>query len=57
MADIISKMRRSRIKLLQTEAEDLAKWSKLSHTKEDLELFLNYNIAEMKFLASDGKDH
>jgi len=57
MADIISKMRSSGITLLQTEAEDLAKWSKLSHTKEDLELFLNYNIAEMKFLASDGKDH
>ena len=43
-------------KLLETEAEDLAMWQKLKHNKEDLELFLNHNVAEIKFLKSDGSE-
>lgn len=52
--DIISKLRHSRVKLLQTEAADLEKWSKLRHSKTDLELFLQFNLAELKFKTRVG---
>lgn len=55
--DIIKKLRESGNKLLQTEAEDMAKWSKLRHSKADLELFLAFNIAEIEFKGSDGEAH
>ena len=49
-------MRASGNKLLETEAQDLATWSKLKHNKQDLELFLNFNIAEIEFKTkSDEK--
>ena len=49
-------MRASGNKLLETEAQDLATWSKLKHNKQDLELFLNFNIAEIEFkMKSDEK--
>lgn len=54
--DFISQMRSSGNKLLETEAQDLATWSKLRHNKQDLELFLNFNIAEITFKTKDGKD-
>lgn len=55
MADLIAQMRAGS-KILQTEAEDLQKWSKLKHNKADLELFLAFNIAELKFKTIDGAD-
>ena len=54
--DIVKLLRTSGNKLLETEAEDLAMWQKLKHNKEDLELFLNHNVAEIKFLKSDGSE-
>ena len=54
--DVISKLRSSNAELLKAEAVDLAKWSKLRHVKEDFELFLNFNIAEVEFKTADGKD-
>ena len=54
--DIIKQMRDSGNKLLQTEAEDIALWSKLKHNKEDLQLFLNHNIAEISFVTNDGSE-
>lgn len=54
--NIIQLLRTSGNKLLETEAEDLAMWQKLKHNKEDLELFLNHNVAEIKFLKSDGSE-
>lgn len=54
--DVIKRMRESGNKLLETEARDIQMWSNLKHNKEDLELFLNNNIAEIKFRAKDGKD-
>lgn len=54
--DIISTMRNSGNKLLQTEAADISQWGKLKHNKECLETFLNYNIAELSFKTKDGKD-
>lgn len=56
MMDIIKTLKESKNKLLEAEAEDLGVWSKLKHNKEDLELFLNHNIAEIKFLTKDGKE-
>ena len=54
--DIVKLLRTSGNKLLETEAEDLVMWQKLKHNKEDLELFLNHNVAEIKFLKSDGSE-
>lgn len=54
--DIIAQMRNSGNKFLETEAQDLATWSKLKHNKQDLELFLNFNIAEIEFKTKDGED-
>lgn len=54
--DIIQLLRTSGNKLLETEAEDIQMWQKLKHNKEDLELFLNHNVAEIKFLKSDGSE-
>ena len=52
--NFIQRLRESDSTLLKSEATDLEKWSKLRHTKADLELFLTYNIAEIKFLKKDG---
>lgn len=57
MASIVDKIRSSSSELLKAEGADMAKWSKLRHTKADLELFLNYNIAEITFTASDKTEH
>lgn len=54
--DIVKLLRTSGNKLLETEAEDIQTWQKLKHNKEDLELFLNHNVAEIKFLKSDGSE-
>ena len=54
--DIVKLLRTSGNKLLETEAEDIQMWQKLKHNKEDLELFLNHNVAEIKFLKSDGSE-
>lgn len=54
--DIISQMRNSNDRLLKSEADDLSRWSKLRHTKADLEFFLTYNIAEIKFRTKDNSE-
>ena len=54
MKDLIDKMRHSRVELLKTEAQDIAIWSKLSHSKKDLELFLNFNLAESSYKTKSG---
>ena len=54
MEDLIDKMRHSRVELLKTEAQDLAIWSKLNHSKKDLELFLNFNLAEISYKTKSG---
>lgn len=52
--DLIKQLRESDRVLLQSEAEDLQKWSKLRHNKSDFELFLSFNLAEVEFKDSDG---
>ena len=49
MLDLVEKMAASGNKVLEAAANDLAKWSKLKHSKQDLELFLQYNLVHMRF--------
>jgi len=56
MSDIIDKLRESKNKLLEGEAENIMYWKKLRHNKEDFELFLNNNIAEVWFKTKNGND-
>lgn len=49
MLDLVEKMAKSGNPVLEAAANDMSKWSKLKHNKEDLELFLQYNLVHMKF--------
>ena len=49
MLDLVEKMASSGNKVLEAAANDFTKWSKLKHNKQDLELFLQYNLVHMKF--------
>ena len=49
MLDLIEKMAKSGNSVLEAAANDLAKWSKLKHSKQDLELFLQYNLVHLRF--------
>lgn len=40
--------------LLQAEGSTLKNWAQLKHTKQDLTLFLAYNLAEIQFKTKDG---
>lgn len=56
MSNIIQTLRESNAELLKAESKDLARWSKLKHIKQDFELFLQFNIAEIEFKTVDGND-
>ena len=56
MSDIFKTLSESNADLLKAEAVDLAKWSKLKHTKGDFETFLQFNLAEIEFKKLDGED-
>ena len=45
--EFIDILKNSKNRILVSEASNLGKWSQLKHNKESLELFLNYNIAEI----------
>lgn len=51
MLDLIEKMASSGNKVLEAASNDLAKWSNLKHNKQDLELFLQFNLVHLKFKA------
>lgn len=40
MIDLVEKMANSGNAVLEAAANDMSKWSKLKHNKQDLELFL-----------------
>ena len=54
--NIIEEMLNSGIESLVQRADTIQKWSKLRKTKKDLELLLNFNIAEIKFITADGRE-
>ena len=47
--NLIEELANSNNDVLKLESKDLSKWSKLKHNKEDLELFLQFNLAHMRF--------
>ena len=49
MLDLIEKMAHSGNAVLEAAANDMSKWPKLKHNKQDLELFLQYNLVHLKF--------
>lgn len=49
MVDLVEKMSSSGNKILEAAANDWSKWSKLKHSKIDLEFFLKNNIVHLKF--------
>ena len=54
MADILDKISKES-KILEAEVTALDSWRKLKHTKNDLELFLTCNIAQIQFQNKAGK--
>ena len=52
MEDLVEKLLDSGNKVLEAAGKDIGKWSKLKHNKEDLELFLQFNLAHIKFRPS-----
>lgn len=55
-ASLIRLLRESDDEIKQAESRDLSKWSKLKHTRECLELFLEFNLAQVSFQTADGED-
>ena len=49
MDDLVEKLASSGNKVLEAAANDWSKWSKLKHSKIDLEFFLKNNIVHLKF--------
>ena len=47
--DIIQKLATSGNKLLEAAANDMSKWQQLKHNKQDLELFLQFNLVNLRF--------
>lgn len=47
--DIIQKLAKSGNKVLEAAANDMSKWSQLKHNKQDLELFLQFNLVNLRF--------
>ena len=49
MEDLVEKLLSSGNKVLEAAGKELPKWKKLKHNKQDLELFLQFNIAHIKY--------
>ena len=49
MKDLVEKMAASGNKILEAAANNISKWSQLKHTKQDLEVFLKYNLVHLRF--------
>lgn len=49
MKDLVEKLASSGNKILEAAANDMSKWKDLKHNKQDLELFLQFNIVHLRF--------
>lgn len=49
MEDLVEKLLNSGNKVLEAAGKELPKWKRLKHNKRDLELFLRFNIAHIKY--------
>ena len=54
MIDLVETLSKSDNKLLQAAANDMTKWSKLRHNKQDLELFLQFNLVHLRFFPRNS---
>lgn len=54
MNDLVEKLASSGNKILEAAANDWSKWSKLKHSKIDLEFFLKNNIVHLKFRSKNA---
>lgn len=55
-ASLIDQLKKSGKKVLEAQANGVETWSKLHHNKRDLETFLQFNIAELRYKPKDSKD-
>ena len=56
MASLIDKLKASGKEVLEAESAGIEMWRGLKHNKRDLELFLQFNIAELRFKPKDARD-
>lgn|SRR5574344_1737362 len=54
MSSIIDILRSSSSEVLKAEAAGIEKWKDFRHTKKNLELFLEFHVAEVQFTKIDG---
>ena len=54
--NLIDILNNSKNEGLLKRLNDLNKWSKLRHTKQDLELFLQFHVAQLNFKTLEGED-
>ena len=52
--DLVERLASSGNKILEAAANDWSKWSKLKHSKIDLEFFLKNNIVHLKFMPKNA---
>ena len=55
VANIIDKLKKTKKDFLKEQANSIELWKQLEHTKADLETFLQFHIAELRFLSKDAK--
>ena len=53
---LIDQLKKSGKRVLEAQGESAELWTKLKHNKQDLEIFLQFNIAELRFKPKDSKD-
>lgn len=56
MASLIDRLKASGKEVLEAESAGIEMWRSLKHNKHDLELFLQFNIAELRFKPKDARD-
>lgn len=56
MFSLVDQLKQSGKKLLEVQGEGMQLWSKLKHNKSDLETFLQFNVAELRFKLKDSPD-
>ena len=56
MANLIDKLKASGKEVLEAQGSGIELWKNLKHNKHDLELFLQFNIAELRFKPKDSKE-
>lgn len=56
MINLIDKLKASGKEILEAQGKGIELWKNLKHNKHDLELFLQFNISELRFKPKDAKE-